>query len=118
MATITPTRISHGHDVAAELYEWASMSNGDTIAWLTLPIKADKVVHVYGTFGGSVAIEGSLETGTPANAVTLNDSRGEGNPLTFTANDIRTVLEPVLQIRPNPGAGVTNTTVRLLAVRP
>lgn len=118
MATVVPVLLDHGYKGTADIYEWASMNNGDTIGWLVLPIKVDRAVHVYGAFGGTVTIEGTLESGTPANAVILNDSRGEGNPLTFTANDIRTVLEPVLQIRPNPGVGVTATTVRLLVVRP
>ena len=47
----------------------------------------------------------------------LPDSRGEGNPLTFTQNDLRTVLEAVVKLRPSPGAGVSGVTVRVLAVK-
>lgn len=118
MATVSPTRVFQGWDGSANLYEWANLNAGDTVDWLTLPVKADKSVHVYGAFGGTVTIQGTNETDdAPANPVTLNDSRGEGNPLTFTTADLRTVLEAVHKIRPLPGAGVVNTTVRLLAVR-
>jgi len=116
VATVNPVEIRNGHSGGADIYEWLGLADGDTVGWLTLPIKADKSVHVYGAFGGTVTIQGSHED-VPANPVTLNDSRGEGNPLTFTATDLRVVLEPVLKIRPLPGGGVSDTTVRLLAVR-
>jgi hypothetical protein len=122
MATLFPVNIKHGHDGGADLFEWRDvvtgsplMSAGDTIGWLHLPVKADKSVHVYGAFGGTVAIEGTLED-TPANPITLTDPGG--TLLTFTTTGLRSVLQPVLQIRPSPGAGVSATTVRLLAVRP
>jgi|SRR5215510_15048721 len=117
MATVLPRRIWHPLDGEADLFEWLNFSNGDVIGWLVLPQKADKTLHMYGTFGGTVTLDGSLESGTPSNPFTINDSRGEGNPLSFTANDGRTLMENVLQIRPNPGAGVTNTTLRILCVR-
>lgn len=116
MPTVNPVPVSNGHAGGADLYEWLALADGDTVGWLTLPIKADKSVHVFGDFGGTVTIQGSHEE-VPTHPVTLNDSRGEGNPLTFTATDLRVVLEPVLKIRPFPGTGVTATTVRLLAVR-
>ena len=122
MAELAPVLISHGHNGGADLFEWQDvataspfMNAGDTIDWLHLPIKADKSVHVYGAFGGILVIEGTLED-TPANPVTLTDPAGVA--LMFTATGLRSILQPVLQIRPNPGTGVVNTTVRLLAVRP
>src|SRR5262245_3579278 len=112
MATVRALLVTHAHDGQADLYEWAGMNAGDTVEWLRLPIKADKTVHVYaagGVLGGTVTIEGTLETATsPSNPFTINDSRGEGNPLTFTTTDGRTVHEAVIQIRPSLGAGVAN----------
>lgn len=118
MATIQAEELRGPHDGHVKEWKWAGLAAGDVGSWVTLPIKADKSVHLLGTFGGTVTIEGTLEPDTPTSAIALNDSRGEGNPLTFTAPDIRTVLDNVMQIRPNAGAGVASVTVLLLAVRP
>jgi hypothetical protein len=105
---------------SVSLYRWPKTGQtfgaGDTGKWLKAPGRNDKTVHVYGAFGGTVTIQGTLEHESPANPFTCNDSRGEGNPLTFTTTDGRTVLENIVQIRPLMGAGITGVTVLLLAV--
>lgn len=115
MATVNPQPVVYAYTKTAPEWEWLNIAAGDTIGWLTVPgKKADCTVHCYGTFGGTVTIQGTMESpGTANNPVTLNDSRGEGNALTFTADDMRVVLEHPLQMRPSPGAGVTATTVRM-----
>jgi hypothetical protein len=115
VATVSPTIVWHGYTGVADLYEWSPIAEGDTVAWARIPIKADKSVHVFGDFGGTVTIQGSNED-TPTNPVTL--TAPDGVALTFTAVGLRSILQPVMWIRPSPGAGVANTTVRLLAVRP
>jgi hypothetical protein len=53
----------------------------------------DKTVQVLGTFTtAQIVIEGSNNTATGPYH-TLNDSRGEGNALAFTAADTRVILE-------------------------
>lgn len=78
---------------------------------------SDKTVQVLGVFGaaGSLNIEGSNDGGTTW--AILNDSRGEGNPLTFTGADIRNINENPDLIRANvtAGDGTTNLSVIIIA---
>ena len=83
----------------------------------------DKSFHVRGTFGGgTIAIEGSNllvgATGLSAtgNWFTMNDSRGEGNALTFTAADGRTALENPNVIRPRWSAALASTVTPSVTV--
>src|SRR3990170_6577208 len=80
---------------------WSALANGDTGNVQDLSRYPDRTVQVLGTFGvgGSVNVEGSNDGGTTF--AILNDSRGEGNPLTITAADMRTILESPAGIRPN-----------------
>jgi hypothetical protein len=81
-----------------------TVSNGRYESTPRLP---DKTVAVRGTFGGgTITIEGSnLAVGATGLAATgnwfaLNDTRGEGNALTFTTADGRVILENPNCIRP------------------
>lgn len=79
-------------------------------------------MRVFGTFGAgtTVTIQGSNEPGTPAAGAALNDSRGEGNALTFvtaSGNDLKMSCEAPLKVRPvlTGGDGTTSFTVVLVA---
>lgn len=80
--------------------------NGD---WLVLQDAGDKSVHVHYAAGtGTVTIQGSNETGTPTNAVTLRDEAR--NNLAFASpGGIEIVLANTAQIRPvlTGGSGAT-----------
>jgi hypothetical protein len=97
--------------------KWTPLANGDTGRFFDAPTLPDKTVQVFGTFGvgGSVNIEGSNDGGTTWHI--LNDSRGEGNALTLTVADTRTILENPGLIRPNvtAGDGTTSLTVIIVA---
>ena len=94
---------------------WAAIPNGNQGSPMSAPDYADKSVQVSGTFGaaGSVSIEGSNDGSTWH---VLNDSRGEGNAITLTAADTRTIMENPLFIRPNvtAGDGTTALTVSIV----
>lgn len=100
---------------------WTALLNVDTGAALDAGTLPDKTITVRGTFGvgGSVSLKGS--DSADATAVTgwdiLNDSRGEGNSLTFTARDTRVVLENPARLAPHvtAGDGTTSLTVVLLS---
>ena len=68
-----------------------------------------KTVHMYGTFGGSVALQGN-NGGTTW--ITVTDP--QGNPISMAAEAIEEVLEAISEIRPSAGAGVGNVTVDLV----
>jgi len=89
---------------------WTGLLNGDVGDDVDLGMFPDKSVQVEGTFGtgGTISVEGSND-GT--NRRILNDSRGEGNPLTLTAADVRVVLENTKQVRPNVTAGDGTTSL-------
>lgn len=96
--------------------EWTGLLNGDTGRGEDMTRFADRTVQVKGTFGvgGSINIEGSNDGGTTW--AILNDSRGEGNALTLTAADMRTVLENPGLIRPNVTAGDGSTSLTVTIV--
>lgn len=112
------TKAGTGVWVAKRVHKqtWSALANGDDGTWLTGAMLADKTVQVLGTFGagGSISIEGSNDGGTTA--AILNDSRGEGNPVTFTAADIRTILENPERIRPRVTAGDGTTSLSVIIV--
>ena len=93
------------------VYKWVLEANetGDKI---DVPRHSDKTVHLFGTFGGTVTIEGGLDPDGVADFVTLSDSFG--NALTFTAKDCQAVIQNVYKIGPKAGAGVTSVTVFLM----
>lgn len=77
---------------------------------------SDKTVQVLGTFGvgGSVNIEGSNDGGTTW--AIINDTRGEGSPLTFTTADVRAINENPDLIRANVTAGDGTTSLTVIIV--
>jgi hypothetical protein len=108
MATVVPTIEQLG--VGVQRITWASMGSGDDGAWMSgLAKYPNKTVEVSGAAVTAVDIQGKDAGGT---ARVLNDSRGEGNALTFSAADIREVLENTDSIRPLVTTGTT-VTVRL-----
>lgn len=97
---------------------WGTLANTDVGAGNGMLRWPDKTVQITGTFGGAtVNIEGSNDGGLTW--FVLNDSRGEGNPLTLTAADGRQIMENAELIRPNVsgGGGTTAITVTITATR-
>jgi len=99
---------------------WPNMANGDFGTPLDAPWLPDKTVTVRETFGvgGSVTIKGT-DRNDPA-AVTLwdplNDTRGEGNAMTFTSRDTKTLLENPGKIAPHVTAGDGTTSITVVIV--
>jgi hypothetical protein len=84
-----------------------------------MPGWSDRSVHVFGTFGGAtVTIQGSNEL-VPTNWVTLAAAGDATEDMTYTANDIKQLLEVSRWVRPllSGGAG-SSVTVLMLARRP
>lgn len=92
---------------------WTGLLNADQGAAQSNHNFNDKTVQISGTLGvgGTVSIEGSNDGSTWH---ILNDSRGEGNALTFTTLDTRTILENPLFIRPNVTAGDGSTALTVV----
>lgn len=94
---------------------WSNIPNGNDGSLLDASDLPDKTVTVTGTFGvgGTVVIEGGI-SGTYH---TLNDSRGEGNALSFTSADTRAVTENPQYLRPRvtAGDGDTSLTVTIIS---
>ena len=104
-----------GKATGAFIVTWGPLANGDTGSWERFAAYPDKSIHVYGTFGAAtVTIQGTNETGTPAQTPTLNDP--QGNALTYTSERLEQLLENVNQIRPSVagGGGTTSLTVKML----
>lgn len=120
MATRTATRIDVPARGPVEVWEWTGLLNSDDGSWVILPAGSDRSVHAYGTFGagGTVTIQGTNETGTPANPVALRDNFGTALTLQTGAAALKGVHEPVYKIRPaiTGGDGTTALTVRLVAL--
>jgi hypothetical protein len=115
------TRTHSGVWLSKGVYQvtWSGLLNGDVGDDVNLSQFPDKSVQIKGTpgAGGTLVIEGSNDGGTTR--AQLNDSRGETNALSFTAVDIRTVLENTQVIRPNVtgGDGTTNLAVVIVATK-
>lgn len=73
-------------------------------------------IQVKGTFdtAASLSIEGSADAGSTYNI--LNDSRGEGNPMTFTGTDTRKLNELPNLIRPRVTAGSGGSNLTVIAI--
>ena len=94
--------------------QWTSWAGTTTGIPLTLAAYPDKTVAAHGTWGGAtLVVEGSMD-GT--NYFTLNDSRGEGNAISLTADNIVTILENPYYVRCKPTGGTgTALTVTIVA---
>ena len=82
---------------------------------IIVPRHSDKTVHLFGTFGGTVTIEGGCDpdmADTSSDMVTLSDT--DGNLLSFTSKDCKPVVQNVYKIGPKAGAGVGPVTVFLM----
>jgi hypothetical protein len=114
MATIQPTITLSPQGVVTAV--WTPLANGDVGAPLDAVGYPDKTVAIFGTFGagGSLTIQGRASSAGAQDTdyTALNDSRGEGNALTFTAADIRVVNENPQFIRPAVTAGDGTTALK------
>lgn len=103
-----------GYSSGVLLVHWSGLLNGDDGDWITVPEHSDIAVQVFGTLGagGSLSFQGTNEiVATPLNPAILNDTRGEGNPMTFTTADLRQCLEAAYRVRPIVTAGDGTTTL-------
>lgn len=119
MATVsgTGTWLSRG----VYKHSWTLTSTASTGRPATLASLPDKTMSVRGTFAGcTVALIGSNQSATVAQASlttqSLNDSRGEGNALSFTAANVVTVVENPNLIYPKLTALGTSVTVKSVVV--
>lgn len=120
MATRLKAKVSTPAD-GVTVYEWTGLLNTDDGEWVTVPFPADKSWHAFGTWGtgGTVTIQGTNETGAPANGQTLHDPAGAALTLTDAAGSrLKQALEAAYAFRPvvTAGDGTTNLTVRLCVV--
>lgn len=113
MATRIPTITAPGPRLIRAV--WTGLLNGDVGQALDAPGYPDKTVCMYGTFGvgGTIVVQGrGIAAGvTDSDYTTLNDTRGEGNALTFTASDVRTINENPDLVRPSVTAGDGSTSL-------
>jgi len=127
MATVSGTGVWLARGVYKHTWVLSGVSSVGRPA--TLASLPDKVVSVRGTFGAagvSLSILGSNASGPATGALAtstafvLNDSRGEGNALAFTAVDGRQVNENPNLIFPKItlGSGTTALTVEVVAQSP
>lgn len=85
---------------------WAGVTTGIPLVAPNLP---DKTLAVHGTWGAATfVLEGSSD-GT--NYFTLNDTRGEGNPISLTADNIVTVLENPRYMRGKTTGGTSTVLI-------
>lgn len=117
MATVSYNPIAN---IAKGAYKvtWSGLgvtSSDDVGAALVIPQGYQAIdIQVIGTFANAtVTIQGSNDGGTTY--ATLNDSRGEGNAMTFTAADLKKLNEIPQQIRPLLSSG-SGTNVSVIAV--
>lgn len=92
-------------------YTWPTMPNGNDGQAANHTGSGDRTVQVLGTFGsgGTVVLEGSLNN---VDWVTLRDAFGVA--LSFTAADIRSVIENATYVRPRVTAGDGATAVTVI----
>ena len=100
--------------------QWTGLLNTDVGDAQDLSRYPDITVQASGIFGvgGTVSLQG---TNDGSNFNILNDSRGEGNAMTFTAADQRQLSEgAVAGLRPNvtAGDGSTSLTITLIGTTP
>lgn len=102
------------------LIQWTGLLNGDNGNYLVMPHIEDYCVQIFGTFGvgGSISLQGSLETGTPTSPETLVDPTNAA--LTFTAHGLKQVLPLVYAVRPivTAGDGTTSLTCIIRVISP
>ena len=88
---------------------WASVAGTTTCLPVDAPNLPDKSITATGTWGAATMIvEGSSDNVT---YVPVNDSRGEGNPISFTGDNGVTILEnfPYIRAKTTGGTGTALT---------
>lgn len=110
MAVVT-TKITEGRN---EIWKITGLAtSGDVSTWIRAPKHADRNVHAFGTFAGSIslAIQGSNEAdvATPTSAIALRDSNE--TVIAITAADLVQVLENTEWVRVNATAGTGGADV-------
>lgn len=116
MAVIDSTKVRNLVDT--ETVSWDSLTASDTGEPYEFAKFSDKTVQVFGTFGGTVTLQGSNDPrvlSDPNNAVWATLTDVQASALTFTAAGIGTVAENPRFIRPSVGTGVTSVTISLQA---
>ncbi len=111
MATKVTKIRNHPFSGDVLVYKWV-LEDNETGDKVEVPRHSDKTVHLFGTFGGTVTIEGGCDPDGVADFVTLSDT--DGNLLSFTSKDCKPVVQNVYKIGPKAGAGVGSVTVFLM----
>jgi hypothetical protein len=104
MATIDLQRTTNGN------HWWETLAGATSDVGEALPLPsggAQVAVHVTGTFGGTLTMQGTIDG---ANWFTLIASPG-GDPVTFTAAGYAEIATAVHAIRPSAGSGVSDVDV-------
>ena len=90
--------------------KWEEVGNNNGSAYTPPPDTKHVMVQVFGTFGGTLAIQGSNDGGTTWTNLTKRD----GNAATTAAAGWMHIDGVPRQIRPSGGAGVTDVDVWLV----
>lgn len=97
---------------------WSGLTGGDVGGVSPWPNLADKTVHVFGTIGATITIEGSndpLALDDPDNASWIVLTNNFAASLAFDEAGMALIAEAPLYIRPNAAAGDTDATVIIVA---
>ncbi len=89
----------------------AASENGD---YFKNPKLSDKTVQMFGTFGGTVTMQGSNDPrveSDAANAAWFSITDNTASAIALTAPGGRLMAEDPLYIRPSAGVGVTAVTI-------
>jgi hypothetical protein len=85
---------------------------------MTCSSLADKTVHMFGTFGGTVTLQGSndpLAITSPSTASWFTLTDNFGNAIAYSSATLATIAQAPLYIQPSAGSGVTSVTVVIAA---
>lgn len=95
---------------------WTAFAGVTTSIPISAPHYPDKTISATGTWGGATLVVNGSGDGTTY--VGLNDSRGEGNAVSMTADNLVTILENprYIQVKTTGGTG-TSLVVTITAVR-
>lgn len=105
MAVITPTVVIDNFGVC--IVTWAAMAGADTGAPVRMAQYSDKTAQVIGD-ATTVAIEGSNDGSTFS---PLTDTAGAAIALAGATDDVETILQNPLYIRPNVTGGASSTVI-------
>ena len=97
------------------IWTLTASQNGDAFEYAKL---ADKTVQMFGTFGGTVTMQGSNDPRVvtdAGNAVWSTLTDNNGGSIALTAAGMRLIAENPTFIRPSVGVGVTAVTIAIQA---